>query len=133
MENALATFPEMTSLFEVPSFGVFPAVNMTENTTGYTVTAELPGLNADDVHIDFTDGVLTIEGEKTEERTEKEDGQKLHVMERRSGSFQRAFPFPGGIAEDKIAAEFKDGILTVQLPKTTETQSKRRPITITKK
>lgn len=133
MENALALFPDFPEMTEVAQARLFPAVNVTEDPTTFTVTAELPGLTANDVRIDFTDGVLTIQGEMTEERTEKDDDKKYHVWGRRSGSFQRSFPFPGGIADDKIAAEFKDGVLTIHLPKATEEQARRRPIKITTK
>lgn len=99
----------------------------------FIITAELPGLTANDVRVDFSDGILTIQGDKTEERTEKEDGMKYHIWERRSGSFQRSFPFPGGVAEDKIKADFKDGVLTIQLPKAAEEQAKRHSIKINAK
>ena len=133
MENALGLFPEFPGMTELTQAGLFPTVNVTEAPTTFTVTAELPGLAADDVRVDFTDGVLTIQGDKTEERTEKEDGTKYHIWERRSGSFQRSFPFPGGVAGDKITADMKDGVLTVQLPKATQEQARRRSIKINPK
>ncbi len=85
------------------------------------------------MRVDFSNGILSIQGDKTDERTEKEDGTKYHIWERRSGSFQRSFPFPGGVAEDKISADFKDGLLTIQLPKATEEQAKRHTIKINAK
>jgi HSP20 family molecular chaperone IbpA len=133
MENALALFPELPEVTELTQARLFPAVNVTENPTNFTITAELPGLTANDVRVDFTDGILTIQGDKTQERTEKEDGMKYHIWERRSGSFQRSFPFPGGVAEDKITADFKDGVLTIQLPKAAEEQAKRHSIKINAK
>jgi HSP20 family protein len=133
MENALGLLPEFPELTEVTQPGLFPVVNVTENPNSFTVTAELPGLTQNDVHVDFTDGVLSIRGEKTQERTEKEDGTKYHIWERRSGNFQRSFPFPGGIADDKITADFKDGVLTILLPKAAEEQAKRRSIKINAK
>ena len=133
MENALALFPELPDMTELTRAAVFPAVNVTENPASFLITAELPGLAADDVRVDFSDGILTIQGDKTQERTEKEDGTKYHIWERRSGSFQRSFPFPGGVAEDKITADFKDGVLTIQLPKAAEEQAKRHSIKINAK
>jgi len=130
MENALALFPEFSEMTELTEGRLFPAVNVTESPTNYTVTAEVPGLTASEIRVDFADGVLTIQGDKTEEHTEKENDTKYHIWERRSGSFQRSFPFPGGIADDKIAADFKDGVLTIQLPKATEELTKRRSIKI---
>lgn len=88
---------------------------------------------ADRVLTPFSDGILTIQGDKSQERTEKEDGTKYHIWERRSGTFQRSFPFPGGVAEDKITADFKDGVLIIQLPKAAEEQAKRHSIKINAK
>lgn len=133
LENALGFFPEISGVTELTKAGPFPTVNVTEDPTAFTVTAELPGLAVDDVDVDFTDGVLTIQGDKTEERTEKENGTKYHVWERRSGTFQRSFPFPGGVSGDKITADMKDGVLTIQLPKATQEQARRRAIKINEK
>jgi HSP20 family molecular chaperone IbpA len=116
-----------------PAVDRFPALNVSEAKDEFTVTAELPGMAANDVNIEFCDGVLTIQGEKEQEQMKEEDGRKYYIWERRFGSFQRALPFPGGIAEDKIAAEFKDGILTVHIPKAEEAKTKSRPISIATK
>ncbi len=111
----------------------FPAVNVSEADGEFTVTAELPGLAAKDVKVDFCDGTLTIRGEKTEEETKKEDDRKYYRWERQFGSFHRSFPFPGGIDESRIVAEFKDGILAVRLPKAEEAKVKHHEIAITEK
>jgi HSP20 family protein len=108
-------------------------MNLSEGKNEFTVTAELPGMTAKDVTIDYCDGVLTIRGEKEHEETKEEDDRTYYVWERRFGSFQRALPFPGGIAEDKIAADFKDGVLTVHLPKAEEAKTKKRQITVGEK
>ena len=120
--------------FAAAGQGWAPAVNVAETKDEFTVTAELPGLKSDNVTVDFTDGMLTIRGEKIEEHTEKEDDRTYYMWERRFGSFQRTLPFPGGIDDKKIAAEFKDGVLTVHLPKAEEAKPKRQtiPITVTK-
>src|SRR5574338_551500 len=102
-----------------------PAVNVAETKDEFTVTAELPGMKTEDVSVDFTDGILTIRGEKVDEKMEKEDDRTFYMWERRFGTFQRTLPFPGGIDDKKIAAEFKDGVLTVRLPKTEEVKPKR--------
>ena len=133
MESALSLFPEFPEVGEFAPTGLFPLVNVSENPTSFTVTAELPGLDENDVKVDFTDGVLTLHGDKIEERSGKEDGTRYHIWERRSGSFQRSFPFPGGIAEDKITADFKNGVLTILLPKAAEEQGRRRSIKINEK
>jgi HSP20 family protein len=109
----------------------FPALNASESKTEFTVTAELPGMTVSDVNVDYCDGVLTIKGEKVHEETKKDEDKKFYMWERRFGSFQRALPFPGGIADGKITAEFKDGVLTVHLPKAEEDKISNRKIEIT--
>ncbi len=127
MRSAFAGFPEF------PTAEWFPALNVSEAKNEFTVTAELPGMTAKDVTVDYCDGVLTIRGDKEHEETKEEEDRKYYMWERRFGSFQRALPFPGGIAEDKIAAEFKDGVLMIHLPKADEAKAKRRPILINEK
>jgi HSP20 family protein len=124
MRNAFAGVPEL------PAIALFPAVNVSETKDEFTITAELPGLAAKDVSIDYTDGVLTIKGEKEETQEEKRDDRRYYMWERRFGAFQRAIPFPGGIVEDKIAADFKDGVLAVHLPKAEEAKAAQRKIPI---
>ena len=119
--------------FAVKSQGWAPAVNVAETKDEFTVTAELPGMKPENVNVDFTDGMLTIKGEKVDEKTEKEDDRTFYMWERRFGTFQRTLPFPGGIDEKKIAAEFKDGVLTVHLLKTEEVKPKRQAIPIVTK
>lgn len=118
---------------ELPTGEWFPAVNISEADNEFTVTAELPGLSAKDVTVDYCDGVLTIRGEKEQEETRKEDDRKYYRWERQFGSFQRSFPFPGGIDQSKIVAEFKDGVLTVHMPKAEEAKVKHQQIPITPK
>ena len=124
LRAAFAGFPEL------PAVSRFPALNVSEAKDEFTVTAELPGMPEKDVTIDYCDGVLTIKGEKEHEETKEEDGRKYYVWERQFGSFQRALPFPGGIDEEKVAAEFKDGLLTVHLPKTDDAKTKHHAIPI---
>lgn len=127
MRSAFAGIPEF------PTADRFPALNVSEGKDEFTVSAELPGMTAEDVTIDYCDGVLSIRGEKEHEETKEEDDRKYYLWERRFGSFQRSLPFPGGIADDKLSAEFKDGVLTVHLPKADEAKAKRREIAVTPK
>lgn len=119
----------------VPSFvqplGWNPAVEIAETPDEFTVTAELPGMIAKDVTADFEDGMLTIKGEKTETKTEKD--KKYYVWERSYGSFERSFSFPAGVDQDKIKASFENGVLTVSLPKTKEAKVSGKKIAITAK
>ena len=110
------TFPELAP----ETLGWNPAVEIVENPTAYNVTVEIPGLTAKDVKVDFDEGMLTISGEKKAEKEEKEakvDNRKYHLWERTYGAFQRAFTFPNDVNADKIEAKFKDGVLTIVLPK----------------
>jgi len=93
----------------------YPAVDIEENDDRYHVSMELPGMTKDDLQINYTDGVLKISGEKKEEREEKE--RNYHCYERRFGKFERSFRIYSDVKADKIDASFKDGILTVDLPK----------------
>lgn len=101
-----------------------PAVNVKETDDGLHLSAELPGMKPEDVEIEFENNVLTIRGEKVEETTETE-GDRYHIWERRSGSFQRSFTLPRTVDASGIEASFENGILTVHLPKAAEAKSRR--------
>ena len=103
-------------------------VDVAEDDKAYTITAELPGLDEKDIEVNVADDVLSIRGEKKEEREEK--AKNYHLSERRYGSFQRTFQLPSGIDAEKIAASFQKGVLTVTLPKTPEAQKKEKKIAI---
>ncbi|MDZ7291794.1 MAG: Hsp20/alpha crystallin family protein [candidate division KSB1 bacterium] len=105
-----------------------PAVDISETADNYIITAELPGLTKDDVRVSYEDGMLTIRGEKRQEKEEK--GKNYHRMERSYGSFERSFRLPSRIVVDKIGAKFSDGLLTLTLPKTEEARPKEIPIKI---
>ena len=102
----------------------FPAVNVEEGVDELILTAELPGISEDDVHLDIENNILTVRGEKREVREEGDDKGNVHVRERRYGSFQRAFTLPKSVTTDKIEAEFDNGILTVRMPKTEQAKSR---------
>lgn len=106
-----------------------PPVNVVEHTDALELTAELPGMAAENVEIDYENDVLTIRGEKTEERTEGDDKRRYHVWERRSGSFQRSFTLPRAIDPAGITASFANGVLMIRLPKAPEAQGRRIEIT----
>ena len=107
---------------------VSPATELVECDGEYRITSELPGMTADDVEIKLTDGMITIRGEKTEEK--KEEKEDYLVSERRYGQFQRSLPLPAGIDGDKVSARFANGILTVTLPKSAEAKQKERKIDV---
>lgn len=105
-----------------------PAVDVAETDKAYEITAELPGMDEKNVEVKFSDGVLTIKGEKREEKEEKQ--KDYYLSERSYGSFQRSFQVPDGVVADKIEATFKKGVLTVTLPKSAEAQKAAKKIEV---
>ena len=95
-----------------------PTVDISETEKGFEILAELPGVNENDVNISVTDNLLTIKGEKRAE--DKTDDKNFHRVERRYGSFQRSFTLPRQVNTAEIKAGYKDGILTLTIPKAEE-------------
>lgn len=95
-----------------------PRVDVSENKDAYMIKAELPGVDKSDVKITLHDNVLTVKGEKKQEKEEKD--VNLHRVERSFGLFQRSFSLPQTVKSDKIDASFKDGVLVITLPKAEE-------------
>jgi HSP20 family protein len=93
--------------------GLSPAIDVTESESDYAVTAELPGVRREDVNVEVQEGVLSINGEKRRE----EKGAKGRWIERSYGSFHRSFSLPSDAAADRIDAKFKDGVLTITIPR----------------
>lgn len=118
------------SLEPIQSVGWMPAVEVVEKNGALVVTAELPGLEAKDVDINLEDDVLTITGEKHEEKKEGEEGAEYYLWERRYGSFRRSFTLPTAVDADKITANFAKGVLTVTLPKSEKVKAKGKKITV---
>ena len=109
------------------AFGAIPAVHFTETDRAYEITSELPGgMNEKNVEVKFANGLLTIKGEKQEEREEKKRG--YHMQERSFGSFERTVRVPEGVDGDKIKTSFKKGALAVTLPKKAEAPKAERKI-----
>ncbi|MBI4821601.1 MAG: Hsp20/alpha crystallin family protein [Deltaproteobacteria bacterium] len=92
-----------------------PAVDVASTPEEYCVTAELPGMKKEDIKVRVKDGVLSITGERHQEKEEK--GKRFHRVERYYGSFLRSFTLPEDINEQKLVAEFKDGLLSVRVPR----------------
>ena len=105
-----------------------PAVDVTETDKAYEINAELPSMDEKNIEVKVADDVLTIKGEKREEKEEK--NKDYYLSERSFGSFQRSFQVPNGVDTDKIEASFKNGVLTVTLPKSTEAQKAEKKITV---
>ncbi|MDE0484948.1 MAG: Hsp20/alpha crystallin family protein [Candidatus Poribacteria bacterium] len=103
-----------------------PSADISETDDSFEVRAELPGVTKDDVHISVKDNLLTIKGEKRQEKTD--DSKDFHRVERSYGSFERKFTLPPKVEVDSIKAEFKDGVLTLSIPKPEEVKPKEIPI-----
>jgi len=101
-----------------------PLVDIAETPKEYVLRAELPGMSKDQVNITIEDGVLMLSGERKAEQSD----EKRHRVERSYGCFARSFTLPGDVLEDKIDADFKDGVLSVHLPRTE--QKKVKPIEV---
>lgn len=125
MSNRLARlFDEMT--FRRGNGGMWtPPVTVAETSDELIFTAELPGLSEENVTIELENDVLTISGEKTEERTEGEEERNYHLWERVYGSFRRSFTLPRAVAADQATARFDKGVLEIRLPKAPEAKGRK--------
>jgi HSP20 family protein len=104
---------------EGDGFGDFmPAIDVQETDAEYLVKADLPAIKREEVKVALENGTLVIEGERKQEKEEK--GKKFHRVERSYGRFVRRMLVPSGIDQQKVEAEFKDGVLSVHLPKAAE-------------
>jgi HSP20 family protein len=121
-------FPFQSLAREELPFVNSPPVDVVEKDDAFEITAELPGLDEKDVEVKCTDNTLTIKGEKQEKKEEKK--KDFYLSERRFGSFQRTFRIPETVDAEKIGAAFKNGVLTLTLPKTTEAQKRERKIQV---
>jgi HSP20 family protein len=132
LENRLGTFfrrgfPRWTDkaeTLELPEWS--PQVDISEDEKEYLVKADLPEMKKEDIKVTFENGLLSISGER---KTEKEEKKKTyHRIERSYGKFERTFTMPEDADATKLAAEFKDGVLKVRMPK--NPAEKPKPIQI---
>jgi HSP20 family protein len=103
-----------------------PALDAFEDKEKYTVSVELPGLKKEDIAVSVHDGVLTVSGERKTE-TDLKDGI-VHRTERYYGKFTRSVSLPSTVRADKVSAAYKDGVLTVEVPKAEEARPKTIPV-----
>jgi HSP20 family protein len=99
-----------------------PRVDITESDKEFIIKADIPEVKKEEVKISVDNGVLSIQGERKQEKEEK--NKKFHRVERFYGSFTRSFTIPENVDETKVEASFKDGTLTIQLPKTEKSKPK---------
>ena len=105
-----------------------PRLDLREGDDGYTVTAELPGLDEKELKVELSDGYLTIEGEKKAERGD--DKGDFRIVERSFGTFKRGLQVPADVDVEGIDAAFRNGVLTVALPKKEEAKATVRKIAV---
>jgi len=103
-----------------------PMLDVSETKDAMIVTAELPGVEAEDIGLELTDDVLTLKGEK--EKTTEEKEERYHRVERRYGTFLRSMRLPMAVDGSKITATFKNGVLVVTLPKTPASRGTKIPV-----
>ena len=105
-----------------------PSLDVSETKDEYVVKAEIPGIDPKDIDISLSDGMLTIKGEKKQEKEEKEEN--YHLVERSYGTFTRSIQLSGEVQAEKIKAEYKNGILKVVLPKSEKAKQKEIKIQV---
>ena len=136
--NALSTFDPFRTMRELMRFDPFAEMNITsalptmqfnpdfevkETREGYQFRADLPGIKEKDLEISMTGNRLTVSGHREADKREETD--RYYLYERSYGSFGRSFTLPEGIDNNKVAAELKDGVLTLLVPRRPETQPRK--------
>lgn len=104
------------------------ALDVCEEGDNFVITAPVPGVSPDDVEITALGDTVRIHGERREDRKEGGEGQRWLMREQRFGSFERMIRLPSPVSADAANAEFKDGILTITLPKTEQAKERRIPV-----
>ena len=99
-----------------------PAVDISETADGVAIRAEIPGVSERDAHVSVTNNVLTLTGEKKQESSDT--GENYHRVERSYGNFQRSFTLPRNLQTENTTAAFKNGVLTISIPKIEEVKPK---------
>ncbi len=100
-----------------------PAFDISETEKEYVITGEIPGIDVKELDVTLLDGILTVKGEKKQEKEEKDED--YHQVERHYGSFERSFRIPEKVKADELEATYKDGILKIFLPKSEASEVKK--------
>ncbi|TPX69571.1 hypothetical protein SpCBS45565_g02292 [Spizellomyces sp. 'palustris'] len=106
-----------------------PRLDVTETDKEYIIKADLPGLNKDEVKIHLDNDVLTIEGERKDEREDR-DGDRFHIVERTFGRFRRSIRLPPDAQVDNVNAKMENGVLELDIPKNQEVREQRKKVDI---
>ena len=123
-ESPLTTLARPSQLLS----GWTPALDVYEEKDNFVVKAELPGMKKEEIEVSFQDGSLSISGERQSET--KHDDAEVYRAERFFGRFQRTVTLPASVATDKVKASYKDGVLTVTLPKTEDARPKQIDVAV---
>lgn len=120
-------FAPATGKDTLPAFTNWnPSADVYEEDAQYVIKAELPGVDKSNIHLDVENNILVLKGERTEDKEVKEEN--YYRREMACGSFQRSFALPDGINTDAIAADYKDGVLKITIPKPETLQPKKIPV-----
>jgi HSP20 family protein len=111
-----------------PKFEWAPSTDISETEKEYLIRAQLPAVKKEDVQVTFHDGMITIKGERKQQKEDK--NEKYHRTESLYGSFERRFSLPDNVNSEAISCESKDGVLTVHIPKTEVTKSSPKQIAV---
>ncbi|MGA8756859.1 MAG: Hsp20/alpha crystallin family protein [Stellaceae bacterium] len=133
-------FDDAFSGFGLPSFigpalrqmPAAPKIDVSETDNEIHVTAEMPGIDQNDVEVLLEDDRLIIRGEKSEEREDEDKNRNYHIRERVQGAFSRTLPLPFAPDPSQVKAEFKDGVMTITIPKPQEVKQKQHRIEVQK-
>jgi HSP20 family protein len=106
----------------------YPPVDILESRDAYLIRAELPGMKKEDINLEFSDGAVTLSGERKYE--EPAAGVEYHRAERVTGKFLRSFSVPQTIRQDEMKATYRDGILEIHIPKAEEAKAKQIAISV---
>lgn len=109
--------------YRASSVTFVPTMNVAESTEGYKITLDLPGLTKEEVNVQFSDGLLTVSGERKNENVG--DQGRWHVVERTHGTFARSLRFPAGVDGGAVSAEMKDGVLAITVPKAAASKARK--------
>lgn len=135
---ARQAWPDFEDLFErffapamrarSPEGAWSPRIDIVENPAAYVVTAEVPGVDPQNIDVTLTNDTLTIRGQRQREY-ESRDGDQPHVTERAYGAFERSFTFPTPVSSEGVEAEDANGVITIKVPKSQESQPRKIAIT----
>lgn len=127
MDDMLARFSEGWNGDGAHAGAFVPSMDMSETDSELQITMDAPGMKPEEIDIDVTGNTVHVRGEHKEEKKEEkeEKGRTYHRVERRTGSFFRSIELPCGVQEEKVAAEYKDGVLKLTLPKCEEAKTRK--------